>query len=567
MAVVEMSTLQKCPTGIPGFDQISFGGLPSGRPSLVAGQAGSGKTLFALEFVVFGAERFDEPGVFVSFEETPEEILANVRSLHLDVQRLIDDNRLRVMHLEIDPEELQEAGDYDLDGLFLRLSGEIQAIGARRIALDAIENLFAGFSDMRRLRCAFRRVLNWFKAQGITAVVTTERGATTLTRHGLEEYIADCVISLDNRVEGDIATRRLRIVKYRGSAHESDEFPFLLDRSGFTVIPATAAGLQHAVSNERVSTGIDELDSMLAGGVYRGSTVLVSGTSGTGKSSIAAHLADAACRREERCLYVALEESPDQIERNMASIGLDLGRWRHSGQLNFLAMRATETGLEGHLARIVERLDAQHPTFVVIDPISAYGGGGRDGRPRLMLMRATDLLKSRGITTIFTALTDGDAATESTTVAISSLVDVWLLLRNLEAAGERTRGLYVCKARGIAHSNQIREFVLSDAGVRLVDVVLDPDGRVLTGSSRVLHEQQTVDESLRRDAESTRRRALLANRARVMEARIAAMRAESEDELRALEAELLLDGDRAARDGKSLQDAASRRTRLSLTGI
>ncbi len=566
MSTSVTANLPKCPTGIKGFDAISRGGLPVGRSTLVAGHAGAGKTLFAIEFVLNGAAHHDEPGVFVSFEESPADLLLNLGGLAFDAPDLIARRRLRVLNIEISPDDWVEAGEYDLDGLFLRINAEIEAIGAKRLALDGVENLFAGFVDARRLRHAFRRLLGEFKGRGITTVVTTERGTHALTRHGLEEYVADCVVSLDNRIDGEVATRRLRIVKYRGSAHESDEFPFLLGNSGFSVVPTTGAGMQHAVSNEIVSTGIAELDRMLPGGIYRGCTMLVSGTSGTGKSSIAAHAVEAACRRGERSLYVALEESPDQIERNMASIGLDLGRWRQAGLLRFSASRATEHGLEGHLARLIEMIEEFGPELVVVDPVTAYAGANEMFHPKRMLVRLLDLLKVRGITSVLTALTLGGEASEATSVVISSLVDVWLLVRNLELAGERTRGLYVCKARGLAHSNQIREFLLTNEGIRLIDVMLDDDGRVLTGSARALRARLLAEEQARRSADALRRRELLTNRSRVLEARITAMRVESEDELKSLEAELQIDRDRAERSGRSIDTLAAQRSHAGRDG-
>ncbi len=541
-----VATLQKCPTGISGFDEISNGGLPRGRPTLVAGQAGAGKTLFAFEFVMHGVEEHQEPGVFVSFEEAPEELIANFNSIGFDAQRSIDAGRLRLLHIELDPAETVEAGEYDLEGLFLRLSAAIQSTGARRVALDAVENLFCTFHDERALRTSFRRLVAWLKQKDITAVITTERGESTITRHGLEEYIADCVVVLDNRVEDELATRRLRIVKYRGSAHGTDEYPFVLDPDGFSVIPITSAGLAYDVGSERIPSGIGHLDTMLAGGLYRGSSVLVSGTSGTGKTSIAAHFVDAACRRGERCLYVALEESPGQIVRNMRSIGLELGQWVQAGLLRFHASRTTSTGLETHLASITRLVDEFQPEVVVVDPITAFLTAANDDRVKLMLVRATDQFKTRGITSLFTALTHGRDAPESSTVAISSLVDAWLLLRNLEHGGERTRGLYVCKARGLAHSNQIREFVLTDNGVKLVDVMLGPDGRILTGSARLLHAREVEGQSRDRVALAQRRRAVLETRRRVLDSKIAAMRAEFEDESKALELELHDEGERAA---------------------
>lgn len=561
MTNFDLPSLEKSPTGITGFDDISGGGLPQGRPTLLAGHAGSGKTLFALEFVLHGIEKFDEPGVFVSFEETPKELAVNFGSLGFDLGRHQSENRLRILHIDLDPHELIEAGEYDLDGLFLRLGAAIDAIGARRIALDAVENLFSAFADLRILRSEFRRLMDWLKSKGITAVITTERGTHSITRHGLEEYIADCVVALDNRVEGQLATRRLRIVKYRGSSHGCDEYPFVLDRYGFSVIPITSAGMNYPVSTERLSSGCASLDEMLSGGVYRGSSLLVTGTAGTGKSSISAQMVDAACRRGERCLYIALEESSDQIERNMASIGFDLAQWRRAGLLRFHATRATSSGLETHLATLTGLVDEFQPQMVIIDPITAFNVAADEERTKTMLVRAVDLFKSRSITSLFTALTHGGDAPEATSVAISSLVDVWLLLRNLESAGERSRGLYICKARGIAHSNQIREFMLSDTGIRLVDVLLDADGRILTGSARLLKQRLDASDAQLRTLGAARRRAELEVRRRVVEAKVAALRTEYEEELHAMEAELAREDSSSEQNSLALAELASLRGR------
>lgn len=565
MSDSQASALKKCPTGIAGFDELSEGGLPRGRATLLAGQAGAGKTLFAMGFVLNGITQYQEPGVFVSFEESPGDLAVNIASLGFDLPRLQQKNRLRILHLNLDPSQLIESGEFDLEGVFLRLGAAIDAIGARRIALDAVENLFSAFSDLRILRGEFRRLLNWLKNKGITAVVTTERGQSSITRHGLEEYIADCVVTLDNRVDDQIATRRLRIVKYRGSAHGSDECPFILDRNGFSVMPITSAGLTYPVSSERVSTGIPSLDAMLIGGIFRGSSILVTGTAGTGKSSIAAHLVDAACRRGERCLYVALEESPDQIERNMTSIGFELTQWRRADRLRFHASRPTSTGLETHLATVLALVDEFQPNVVVVDPISAFSTTTNDEAVKLMLIRLVDLLKSRRITSLFNALTAGNTMAESTAIGISSLMDVWFLLRNLELAGERTRGLYICKARGMAHSNQIREFLLTDNGVRLVDVLLDDDGALLTGSARQMHLSLKENQAETRKAETARRREALENRRHVVEAKIAALRAEFDEELRVLEAALSQEetdrrsGERNAAEMASQRSGANRR--------
>ncbi len=564
MSDSQASALKKCPTGITGFDELSEGGLPRGRATLLAGQAGAGKTLFAMGFVLNGITQYQEPGVFVSFEESPGDLAVNIASLGFDLKRLQQENRLRILHLNLDPNQLIESGEFDLEGVFLRLGAAIDAIGAHRIALDAVENLFSAFADLRILRGEFRRLLNWLKDKGITAVVTTERGKDSITRHGLEEYIADCVVTLDNRVDDQIATRRLRIVKYRGSAHGSDECPFILDRNGFSVMPITSAGLAYPVSSERVSTGIPSLDAMLVGGVFRGSSILVTGTAGTGKSSIAAHLVDAACRRGERCLYVALEESRDQIERNMTSIGFDLAQWRRADLLRFHASRPTSSGLETHLATVIALVDAYQPN-VVVDPVSAFSTTTNDEAVKLMLIRLVDMLKSRGITSLFNALTSGNTVAESTAIGISSLMDVWFLLRNLELAGERTRGLYVCKARGMAHSNQIREFLLTDNGVRLVEVMLNDEGQLLTGSARQMHRTLKESEAETRKAETARRRQALENRRHVVEAKIAALRAEFDEELRVLEAALGQEdadrrsGERNAAEMASQRSGANRR--------
>ena len=554
--------LEKCPTGISGFDDISDGGLPRGRPTLIAGHAGAGKTLFALEFVLHGVQKFGEPGVFVSFEEATAELATNVASQGHDLLRLQGENRLRILHIEIEPQELIEAGEFDLDGLFLRLGTAIDATGARRIALDAVENLFSAFTDIRILRAEFRRLMNWLKSKGVTAVVTTERGTNSITRHGLEEYIADCVIALDNRVEGQLATRRLRIVKYRGASHGCDEFPFVLDRYGFSVMPITSAGLAYEVSAEKLSSGIESLDAMLSGGFFRGSSVLVSGTSGTGKSTIAAHLVDAACRRGERALYVAFEESPDQIERNMTSVGFDLAQWRRAELLRFHAARTTSRGLEVHLSTLAGMVREFKPQVVVVDPITAFNTTADEELVKAMLIRAVDLFKSHCITSLFTSLTFGGDSPESTSIAISSLVDTWLLLRNLEYAGERSRGLYICKSRGVAHSNQIREFLLTGSGVKLADVILDSDGQILIGSARTLHQRLKENETETRRTEVERRRAALEKKRHVLEAKIAAIRAKYEEEQHALEAELARESAGVQLAERSMDDLAIQRNRV-----
>lgn len=489
--------LAKCPTGIRGLDDITGGGLPRGRSTLVCGGAGSGKTLLAMEFIVRGIRDYDEPGVFVSFEEDRDELVQNVASLGFDIQTLIQDNQLAINHIRIERAEIEEAGEYDLDGLFLRIGHKVQQVGAKRVAVDSLEALFSGFTNEALLRSELRRLFRWFKTQGLTAVITGEQGKDTLTRYGLEEYISDCVIHLDHRVSNQIATRRLRIVKYRGTQHGTNEYPTLIDEHGLSVLPISSLGLDYAVSSDMVSSGIPRLDAMLGGeGYYRGSTVLVSGTAGTGKTSLAAVFAEAVCQRGGRCLYFAFEEPPAQILRNMTSIGLDLGTWVTQGRLRFQAIRATAHGLEQHLVAVHKLVNQFRPEAVVIDPVSNLTNIGDPREVKAMLARIIDFLKANGITTLLTSLED--TGSEETAIGISSLMDTWLLVRNSESNGERNRLLFILKSRGMAHSNQVREFVLSNAGIHLTDVYT-ASGNVLTGSARLVREvQDQADEAARR---------------------------------------------------------------------
>jgi circadian clock protein KaiC len=523
-------TLPKAPTGIQGLDEITGGGLPRGRPTLVCGGAGCGKTLFAMEFLVRGALRYGEPGVFMAFEETAEELAKNVRSLGFELDEMIDDQKLVVDFVRVERSEIEETGDYDLEGLFVRLNHAIDTIGAKRVVLDTIETLFSGLSNAAILRAELRRLFRWLKHKGVTAVITGERGEGSLTRHGLEEYVSDCVILLDHRLIDQVSTRRMRVVKYRGSVHGTNEYPFLIDENGISILPITSMGLQHEVSNERVPTGVARLDAMLGGkGYYRGSTVLISGTAGSGKSSLASHFVNAACERGERCLYFAFEESPQQIARNMRSIGLDLDRWVKKGLLRFHATRSTFYGLEMHLATAQKLIHQFKPEVVVLDPIGNLTLAGSESDTTSMLTRLMDFLKSHKVTAIWTNLTSGGEDKEKTDVAISSLVDTWLLLRDVELGGERNRAMYILKSRGMAHSNQIREFLLTDRGIELADVYLGPQ-EVLTGSARQSQEAKETAESLARQQEIAARRRELERKRQALEAHILAMRSEFEAE-------------------------------------
>ncbi len=552
--------LPKARTGITGLDEITLGGLPRGRPTLVCGSAGCGKTLLAMEFLVRGATEFGEPGACITFEETEEELARNVLSLGFDVEQLVQEGKLAFDHVHIDRREIEETGEYDLEGLFLRLGLAIDSVGAKRVVLDTIESLFSGFSNMALLRSELRRLFRFLKDRNVTAVITAERGEGTLTRQGLEEYVSDCVILLDHRVDEQLSTRRLRVVKYRGTSHGTNEYPFLIDEHGISVLPITSLGLRHRVSTERVTTGIARLDAMLGGqGYYRGSSILVSGTAGSGKSTLAAHFADATCRRGERCLYLAFEESPDQITRNMRTIGIDLQQWVDQGLLSLEASRPAMYGLEMHLIQIHRRVAEFKPHTVIIDPMSNFAASGQSPDAGAMLLRVIDFLKSEGITAMFVHLTGGGHAIEATDVGVSSLIDTWIILRDMEAGGERNRGLYVIKSRGMRHSNQIREFVITSNGIDLLDVYVGPEG-VLTGSLRMSQEAREKSAALSLEQEMKRRQRELERRRAALEAQILAL--QHEVQTIAEESTVQLEQFRLATgDSEKVREAAARRRR------
>ena len=525
--------IPKCPSGIRGLDEITGGGMPRGRPTLVAGSAGCGKTLFAMEFLVRGALERGEPGVFMAFEESARDLAQNVASLGFDLGDLAARKKLLVDFVSIERTEIQETGEYDLEGLFIRLGHAIDSIGAKRVVLDTIESLFAGLSSEGILRSELRRLFRWLKKKGVTAVITAERGENTISRHGLEEYVADCVIMLDHRVTEQVSTRRARVVKYRGSRHETNEFPFLIGDDGIFLLPVTSMGLDYEVSTARISTGIPRLDTMLGGkGYFRGSSILVTGTPGTGKTSIASTFADAACRRGERCIYIAFEEGREQIFRNMRSIGIDLAAWAAKGLLHVHAGRPTVAGLETHILTIHRLGDEFRPKVVVIDPISNLAEVGNQVDVKAMLSRLIDHFKSNGVTTFFTSLVAKGSYEESSGVGISSLMDTWLQLEDIEKSGEHNRGLFILKSRGMAHSNQIREFLLSDRGIDLLDVPVS-SGELLMGSARVAMERQRMEEERQGRVELDRKKRLFELKRREKAAKVASFEtgfeAEAED--------------------------------------
>ncbi len=510
------------------MDEITSGGLPLGRPSLICGAAGSGKTLFAMEFLVNGATKFGEPGVFMAFEEKAEELIVNTASLGFDLAKLQKQKLIRIDHVYVERSEIEETGEYDLDGLFIRLGHAVDTIGAKRVVLDTIENLFSGLKNEAILRAELRRLFTWLKDKGVTAIITGEKGDGSLTRHGLEEYVSDCVILLDHRIDNKISTRMLRIIKYRGSVHGTNEYPFLIDEDGISVLPITSLLLRSDASTQKVSTGIPALDEMLGGkGFYRGSSILVSGTAGTGKTSIGAVFAHATCERGEKAIYFAFEESPQQIVRNMRSIGIDLNADTDKGLLQMYASRPTLHGLEMHLVDIHKKINEFKPSTVVIDPITNLITVGSVSEVKSMLIRLIDFLQSRKITVLFTALSLNTVINEQTDEGVSSLVDAWLTVRDIESNGERNRGLYVMKSRGMNHSNQVREFVISSKGLNLIDVYLGPEG-VLVGSAREAQQLTAMAGEFLHTHAVSRKDIEIQRKRKVLEAQISSLREEFE---------------------------------------
>lgn len=545
--------ISKSPTGIDGFDDLTLGGVPTGRPTLVCGSAGCGKTLFATTFLVQGARDYAEPGVFVTFEERPGDIVSNVASLGFALDKLVADGRIVFEHIALERSELEEAGDYDLEGLFLRLESAIDSIGAKRVVLDTIESLFSVFSNEAILRAEIRRLFDWLKDKGMTTVITAERGDGSLTRQGLEEYVSDCVILLDHRVQNQVSTRRLRIVKYRGTAHGTNEYPFLIDEDGFSVLPISSLGLDHKVFEDRISSGIADLDDMLAGGgFHRASSILISGVAGSGKSAIAASFADAACAAGGRALYFSFEESADQSVRNMKSIGTDIGRWIKSDKLRFFATRPTFYSLEMHLAVMLREITRFDPTLVVLDPISSFLESGDRMEIQSMLLRVVDFIKSRGVTAVFTHLMHGQDGRVETDAGLSSLMDAWILLLNREINGEFNRELYLLKARGLSHSNQVREFIMSDEGIKLASPYLGESG-ALTGSARKSEEAKSRRAEVRRKADVWRVQQQIEQKRRRAKAQMEALQAELDADEIDLKAMTLEEDDylRQAADDKS----------------
>lgn len=556
--LITFEQLPKTPTGITGLDEITGGGLPNGRPTLICGEAGCGKTLMSLEFIVRGATEFSEPGVFMAFEEKADELASNVASLGFDLNKLQDDKKLRLDHVHIDRSEIEETGEYDLEGLFIRLGFAIDSIGAKRVVLDTLENLFSGLSNQIILRAELRRLFTFLKEKGVTAIITGEKGdGSSLTRQGLEEYVSDCVILLDHRVVNQISTRRLRVVKYRGTQHGTNEYPFLIDEDGISVLPVTSLGLEKEVSSKRISSGIPSLDSMFGGkGFFQGSSILVSGTAGTGKTSIAACFANEVCNNKKKCLYFAFEESPKQILRNMKSINLDLQKHIDNGLLEFHASRPTLYGLEMHLVAIYKIIKRFKPAAVILDPITNLITVGSVSEVKSMLIRLIDFLQDEQITVMFTALGLNTVVSEQTDEGVSSLVDTWLLVRDIESNGERNRGLYIMKSRGMSHSNQVREFTITDEGLSLVDVYLGPDG-VLTGSAREAQKlREKTGVALREFAISRKDKEILRRRM-MLESKIASLQAEfesTEEELNKIYLEEELKQDIMERNRQEITD-------------
>jgi circadian clock protein KaiC len=550
-------SLPKTRTGINGLDEITEGGLPRGRPTLICGDAGCGKTLFSIEFIIKGATQFNEPGVFMAFEEKSEDLAMNVASLGFDLNKLIAAKKIKVDHVHIDKSEIEETGEYDLEGLFIRLGYAIDSIGAKRVVLDTIENLFAGLANQGILRAELRRLFTWLKDKGVTAIITGERGEGRLTRNGIEEYVSDCVILLDHRMQNQISTRRLRIIKYRGSVHGTNEYPFLIDENGISVLPITSLQLANKVSSQRISTGVSSLDDMLGGkGFFKGSSILVSGPAGSGKTSVAATFANASCMRNERCIFFAFEESPEQIIRNMKSIGINLERHVKSGLLQFHASRPTLYGLEMHLVVIYKLIRQFKPKAVVLDPITNLVTVGDVSEVKSILVRLIDYLQTEQITVMFTALTSNYQTIDRPDEGVSSLVDAWLLLRDVEFNGERNRALYIMKSRGMKNSNQVREFIITNSGIKLEEVFVGDEG-VLTGSAREAYKlQQATGDTLRQYA-MQRKDKEIARKRSILEGKIASLTAKFEsvkDELNRIYVEDELKKEAAEKNRKQMMN-------------
>lgn len=531
----------KTPTGVDGLDEITDGGFPQGRPTLICGGAGCGKTLLSMQFLIKGITDYNEPGVFMSFEEPSDDLTLNVKSLGFDLDELKAEKKLVVDHVRVERSEIEEAGEYDLDGLFIRLGHAIDSIKAKRVVLDTIESLFAGLDNQAILRAELRRLFHWLKTKGVTAIITGERGEATLTRQGLEEYVSDCVIVLDHRVIEQVSTRRLRIVKYRGSTHGTNEYPFLIDEDGISVLPITSLKLDNEVSSDIIPTGVPGLNDMFeGGGFYRGSNILVSGTAGTAKTTIGCYFANQQCEKKEKTIYFAFEESPQQLVRNMKSIGIDLQKHIEDGTLQIHSSRPSLNGLELHLLTLRKLIREFKPTTIIIDPISNLISVGSEHEVRSMLVRLIDMLKANNITALFTSLnkqTDNlrpDLAEES----VSSLVDTWITVRDMEGIGERNRGIFIVKARGMGHSNQVREFIITNSGIELLDVELGPQG-ILTGAARQSHQFKRTITEIKLQNEISRKDREIERKRKVLEANIEALKNEfesAEEELSILKA-------------------------------
>lgn len=538
---IPLNRLTKVRTGIEGLDEITFGGLPKGRPTLICGTAGCGKTLMAIEFLINGAIKYGENGVFIAFEETPEDLAKNVASLGYNLDQLIADKKIYVDYININPSEMCETGDFDLEGLFIRIQLALDSVNAKRLSLDTLEMIFGGFTNQSILRSELQRLFHWTKERGLSTIITAERGDGTLTRQGLEEYVSDCVILLDHRINDQISTRRLRIVKYRGSVHGTNEYPFLIDETGISILPISSLSLDHEVSAERISSGIPSLDDMLEKkGFYRGSSILITGTAGVGKTSISSHFANSICKKGKRCLYFAFEESINQIARNMKSIGLNLDQWIKKGNLKIIANRPSLYGLEMHLVSMHKAIEKFKPDVVIIDPITNLFSIGSQNEITSTLIRLIDYLKSNQITAMMTSLVSlgKNADLETSSSSISSIIDTWILLRDIELNGERNRGIYILKSRGMAHSNQIREFLITSDGIDLKPVYMGLEN-VLTGSARIAQEAKEKASNLLQQQEIERKRLEIKRRQKALEAKIEVLKAEYEAEnlelLRSLE--------------------------------
>ena len=523
-------------TGVKGLDDVLGGGIPQGHAMLLVGKPGTGKSILSMEYLLHGIELHKENGVYISFEESEKQIISNAASFGWKFEEMVKKNKLAISYIDMQPEQMRTVGDYDLSALILRVKGAIKKVNARRVVIDGINNLLSTFDDERIIRSDLLRLIREIKEVNATIFITGERGHDSWSKMGFEEYLADGLMHLDNRTDGNYQTREIQVVKCRGINHYTGKSPFIINSEGMSIRPLITADFDYKVLKSRVSTGIADIDNMLGGkGLYRGSTVYITGPSGAGKTSISSSFANGACSRGERALFLAFEESSDQIIRNMKSIGLSLDKWVNEKLLYFYTARATTNSLEGHLDNIMTMVREVEPTCVVLDPISAFRPIANENETKLMLIRLNDYLRARKITTVFTALSSDGEYSEHADVQLSSIADTWIVVRIMDYKGERNNVMQLMKSRGMSHSRQMKEMYFTGNGLKLQNVYQGPEG-VLTGAARIGQEKYEKLKEARNVIEIDKNRKKIERKKSLLEASIEALKHEYEEELEALHA-------------------------------